>query len=341
MLPRKIICLIMLIASPLVYNPLIIFAKQDDERIKVIVTVEILKSIVSPIVNGAGEVSSIVSGGSDPHNFMLTPSTIKEAQESDLIVITGHMMWEKDLVKRVAGERKVPEESISLNLLDLEGIKLLNLNGERNIHGFWLLPDNALTIAEAIRNKVLEIKPGLSRKIQENFFLFERDIYVLKRFLSELSEKHGLTNRSVVIGFYAEHYIAEAMGLKVEATLIGEGEYMRPESLRIIYDGFRTGRFSCMIVSENAILMENVQSAVKEISEETGCPIAYVIAVSSGALEKYDAIMYYNAGQVHGALLSGDKPLNSGFNIYLFAALIFLIIIVFETILLVKGRSKL
>jgi hypothetical protein len=178
-------------------------------------------------------------------------------------------------------------------------------------------------------------------KILDNYFLFEKDVYALKRFLSELSERHGLINKSVVIGFYAEHYVAEALGLKVEATLMGEGEYVRPESLRSIYEGFESGRFSCIIVSENAMLMENVQSAIKEISGETGCPIAYVIAVSSGSLEKYDAIMYYNAGQIHNALLSGSKSSTGGFNIYLFAALIFLIIIVFETILLIRERSKL
>ncbi|MEM2913704.1 MAG: zinc ABC transporter substrate-binding protein [Candidatus Bathyarchaeia archaeon] len=342
MLRGKIIYIITLIASSLILSPFTnIYAGQDGEKVRVIVTVEILKSIISPIVNGVGEVHSIISGEVDPHNFMLTPSIIKEAERADIIVITGHMMWEKDLVEKVAEERELPEESISLNLLDLNGIKILDLNGERNVHGFWLLPDNALTIAEAVKNRILEIKPEFSQKILENYLLFEKDVHAFKSFLSGLSERHNLINKSVVIGFYAEHYVAEAMGLKVEAALIGEGEYVRPESLRSIYEGFRTERFSCIIVSENALLMENVQSAIREISGETGCPIAYVIAVSSDGLEKYDAIMYYNAGQVYNALLSRKGSSASGFNIYLLAALTFLFIIVFETILLVKERSKL
>lgn len=342
MLPGKIIYIVMLAASSLIFIPFAnIAAGQDGEKVRVIVTVEILKSIISPIVNDVGEVHSIVSGEVDPHNFMLTPSIIKEAQEADLIVITGHMMWEKDLVKKIAEERELPEECFSLNLLDLKGIKILDLNGERNIHGFWLLPDNALTIAEAVKKRISEIKPEFSQKILENYLRFEKDVRALKNFLSELSEKHDLINKSVVIGFYAEHYIAEAIGLKVEATLIGEEEYVRPESIRSFYEGFRSERFSCIIVSENAMLMENVQSAIREISDETGCPIAYVIAVSSHGLEKYDAIMYYNAGQVYNALLSRKGSSADGFNIYLFAALIFLLIIVFESILLVKGRSNL
>lgn len=342
MLHGKIIYIIMLIAYSLILSPFAnIAAGQDGEKVRLIVTVEVLKSIISPIVNGVGEVRSIISGEVDPHNFMLTPSIIKEAERADIIIITGHMIWEKDLVKKVAEERNLPEESISLNLLDLNGIKILDLKGERNIHGFWLLPENALIIAEAVKNRILEIKPEFSQKILENYLLFEKDVHALKGFLSGLSEKHNLINKSVVAGFYEEHYIAEAMGLKVEATLIGEGEYVRPESLRSIYEGFRSERFSCIIVSENAMLMENVQSAIREISGETGCPIAYVIVVSSEGLEKYDAIMYYNAGQVYNALLSRKGSSASGFNIYLLAALIFLLIIVFETILLAKERSKL
>ncbi|MEM1582269.1 MAG: zinc ABC transporter substrate-binding protein [Candidatus Bathyarchaeia archaeon] len=316
------------------------FARPDD-KIRVVVSIDILGAIISPIVNGVGVVYSIVSEGTEPHSFTLTPNTVNMALDSDLIVVTGHMGWENDLVRRVAEEKRAHTDLISISLLSLTGIRILSLNGERNIHGFWLLPDNALVIAKAVRDKLSELKPEYAQKLSENYAAFERDIYSLKIFLSNLSEKYNLSSRSVAIGFYAEHYIAEAFGLKVDSILIGEEEAVRPESLRKIYEGFRSGRYACIIVSDTALLIKSVKDALREISTETGCPVAYVIAISTSGVKKYDAIMYYNAGQVYSALLSKHEMVSSGVNIYLLTTVVSLLVIIFETALLVKGRIKL
>ena len=311
-----------------------------EERVKVAVSIDILKPIVSSIVGDVGEVYSIVPEEAEPHSFTLTPDIIRNVSNSDLIVITGHMEWEKNLVNQVAEARNIQSSMISLNLLDLSGIKILEIEGERNIHGFWLLPDNAIVIAEAIKDKLSVLKPEYSGIFLHNYEVFENEVFSLKEFLNRLSEKYGLLGRKVVIGFYAEQYIAEAMGLKVGAVLMGEGESIHPGSLSEIYDGFKSGKYVCIIVSDTALLMSNIRGALKEISEETGCSIAYVLIVSTNGLKRYDAIMYYNAGQVYSALLSEREAVSSGTNIYLLTTITALLIIILETILLVRSRVK-
>ncbi|MEM2342148.1 MAG: zinc ABC transporter substrate-binding protein [Candidatus Bathyarchaeia archaeon] len=318
-----------------------IFSSLENGIVRVSVSIEILKSIISPIISGVGEIHPIISGDIEPHSFTLTPDAIDIARESDLIIITGHMKWEEDLVNQVAKERGVSADSISINILNLNGIRILNLNGERNIHGFWLLPDNALIIAKEIKERLLKLKPELSEKLSDNYEAFEKKISNLKIFLHNLLNKYDLYNRSVAIGFYAEHYIAESMGLKVAHLLIGEEESIRPESLRRIYEGFKSGEFSCIIVSDTALLMEGIQNALEKISKETGCPIAYVLTVSSNGIEDYDAIMYYNAGQVYGALLSKHEAVSSSSNIYLLVIIFLLLAIIFETALFFRGRIRL
>lgn len=316
------------------------FSIQMKEKIKVTVSIDILKPIVSEIVGDIGEVYSIVPEGTEPHSFTLTPDAIKSASDSDLIVITGHMGWEEKLIRQVASEKGVQPESISINLLKLGGIKILEIEGERNIHGFWLLPDNAVVIARALKDKISALRPEYSEEISHNYAVFEEEVSDLKNFLNNLSERYNLLEKNVVVGFYAEQYVAEAMGLNVDIALIGEGATLRSGSLSKIYEGFKSGKYSCIIVSDTALLMGNIQEALKELSKETGCSIAYVLTVSTSGLERYDAIMYYNAGQIYNALLSEHKANSSGISIYLLTSIIALLVIILETILLVRGRVK-
>lgn len=313
---------------------------QREERVRVAVTIDILKPIVYSIMGNIGEVYSIVPEEAEPHGFTLTPSVIRDALNSDLIVITGHMEWEEELVKQVAEEKDVQPGSISLNLLNLTGIKILEFEGERNIHGFWLLPDNAVIIAEALGDRLSELMPEYSEEFSSSFTLFEEQVSSLSRFLNGLSEKYGSSGKKVVICFYAEQYVVEAMGLKTGAVLVGEEETIRPESLSRVYNGLRSEEYACIVASDTALWMAGVQSTLQQVSGETGCSIAYVSVVSTEGLEQYDEVMYYNAGQVYSALLSEHRPTSSGFDVYLLTTLIALLIIVFETVLLVKGRMR-
>jgi zinc/manganese transport system substrate-binding protein len=336
---RKTIIIMLLLAFPSPW--LKTCGARQNRMVRVVVTIDVLRPIVSSITGNVGEVYSIVPENAEPHSFTLTPSAVRNASDSDLIVITGHMEWEADLVNRVAEEKGVNPDSISINLLDLiesNGI-LLELEGERNIHGFWLLPDNALLIASALKDRLSAIRPEYSEEFLSNYIVFRSKVSSLKAFLNRLSEKYASSGRKVVIGFYAEQYVVEAMGLRVGAVLVGEEEVIKPESLSRVYDGFKSGEYACIVISDTALLMSGVQNALQQISRETGCSIAYVSAVSTNGIENYDSIMYYNAGQVYSALSSGRAPVSSGFNIYLLTTLAALLVVTLETIILVR-RGK-
>ncbi|MEM2273471.1 MAG: zinc ABC transporter substrate-binding protein [Candidatus Bathyarchaeia archaeon] len=330
--------IIMILAFMTEIDASIAFTEQNNRPMRIIVSIEILKTIISPILSGVGEVYSIVSEDAEPHSFTLTPNAISYVSESDLIVVTGHMEWEEKLIEETAKVKGVSASSISINLLKLNGIRILDLDGEKNLHGFWLLPDNALLIAREVKERILKIRPDLSQRIIENYEKFEREVLSLKDFLSGLSNRYNARDRSVAIGFYAEQYVAEAVGLKVSSALIGEGEVLHPETLRGIYE--RPREYACIIVSDVAILMENVKRALEEISEKTGCPIAYVLAVSSFGLDKYSSVMYYNAGQIYSALLAVRSPASSRSDTYFFIITALLIVIAFETIFIVRRRIR-
>lgn len=316
------------------------FAEQNDKPVRVVVSIEMLKTIASPLLRGIGEVYSILSGEAEPHSFTLTPGTIDYACNSDLLIVTGHMTWEEKLVEEVARIRGASADSISINLLRLDNIKILSLDGEKNYHGFWLLPENALIIAREIREKILRMKPTLSQKIAENYEEFERKVHGLEGFLSLLSSKYDIRGRNAVIGFYAEQYVAEAIGLNVNLALIGEEGVVRSETLRRIHE--KPSDYACIIVSEVAVLMGDVRKTLEEISERSGCPIAYVLTVSSYGLDEYNSVMYYNAGQIYSALLTKRPPTpETGLNIYLIVIIALLIAVAFEALFLFRRRISL
>ena len=314
----------------------------DSGGIRVTVTIDILKTIVFPIIDGVGEVASIVSGEVEPHSFTLTPSMIKDAANSDLIVITGHMEWEEELIRRVAEERGMDSERISLNLLEVSGVRILEIEGERNLHGFWLLPENALAIAGALTDRLRVLRPEYSQRILENYESFAREVNELRGFLKGLKEKYGLRGGKAALTFYAEQYIAEAVSLEADAALIGEEGMMKPSAIIRIREGAKSGEYACIIVSEVALLMENVKEKLEEISRETGCPAAYVLTVSASGLRRYEDVIYYNAGQIYNAVLSRRGSPSNGADIYYLAVIaVLLTTVFFETLLLfIKVRVK-
>jgi ABC-type Zn uptake system ZnuABC Zn-binding protein ZnuA len=313
----------------------------DSGGVRVTVTVDILKTIVSPIIDGVGEAASIVSGEAEPHSFTLTPSIIKDAANSDLIVVTGHMEWERELIRKVAEERGVDSEAISLNLLEVSGVRILEIEGERNLHGFWLLPENALAIAGALTDKLRALRPEYSQRILENYESFKGEVNGLKGFLESLKEKHGLRGGKAALTFYAEQYIAEAVGLEADAALIGEEGMVKPNAIVRIREGAKSGEYACIIVSEVALLMGDVKEKIEEISRETGCPAAYVLTVSASGLRRYEDVIYYNAGQIYNAILSRSGGSSNGADIYYLSVIaILLTAVFFETLLLIKVGVK-
>jgi len=315
----------------------------DGEGIRVTVTIDILKTIVFPIIEGAGEVNSIVPEEAEPHSFILTPSIIKDAARSDLIVITGHMEWEKELIRRVAEERGVNPESVSLNLLEVDGVRIFSIEGERNIHGFWLLPENVLAIAKALTDKLKELRPEYSQRISENYNSFSKEIDALKSFLRNLKEKYGLSGKKAALTFYAEQYVAEAIGLEVDDVLIGEEGAIKPGAIMRVRERAKSGEYACIIASDEALMMENVKGNLEEISRETGCTVTYVLTVVTRGLRRYEDVMYYNAGQIYNAVLSRNEVSSNGIDThyyYLTIIAILLVTVFSETLLLIRARGR-
>ncbi len=137
-------------------------------------------------MQNVGTPELLVKGNGSPHDYQLRPSDAKLINESDLI-IWGGVSIDGYLAKSVEnlGDAK---KSKALDLSEIKKLKLLPVRTATNWahehnhdHGhdhdhshdhfdahFWLDPDNAIKIAQAIADRLAEIDPQHAKIYQRN-----------------------------------------------------------------------------------------------------------------------------------------------------------------------------
>jgi len=161
--------------------PFFVKANEPVNLPKVVVSIKPIHSIVANIADGVFEPVLLVDGSASPHSFSLRPTDAKNIYDSDVIILAS-----KDLEAFL----NKPLESYNKNkkiieLVNIEGIKLYDIRGgdsehsesEHHHHGeydphVWLLPKNAIFIANEILNVLVEIDPVNTPKYSNNFIKF-------------------------------------------------------------------------------------------------------------------------------------------------------------------------
>jgi ABC-type Zn uptake system ZnuABC Zn-binding protein ZnuA len=272
-------------------------------KIKIAVSIGVLKNIVEEIGGNRVEVFSIVPPNVEPHTFTITPQVIYQASTARLIVIDGHMDWEMKLVEQVANAKGMKQSDISINLMDyadkmtiLEIPSWTGVSG-RNYHGYWILPENVMVMAEAIKNKLSEIDPEGVGYYEENFAKLRGEIDALKR---EIMNLRGKTSGvKAVLAFLAEQYVAYMFGLEIASILtIEEGGSPTPKTMETAYNTLKEGG---IIIASDVSSKMPVYNTVQELSKQTGAPIIEVMITMERG---YIPITMYNIGVISGMLLN-------------------------------------
>ncbi|MVF14314.1 hypothetical protein FT643_19430 [Ketobacter sp. MCCC 1A13808] len=124
-------------------------------------------------------VTTLLPEGATPHDYALKPSDLKAIQQADLLVWLGPQG--EPYLDKVAQRAQ-----ISLNWESVPGLKTLSLrdamhdedhqpdqqerfghNSAYDLH-FWFNTENALLLAQAIREKIVAIRPELAPSIAQN-----------------------------------------------------------------------------------------------------------------------------------------------------------------------------
>ncbi|MBO3763443.1 MAG: metal ABC transporter substrate-binding protein [Thermoproteota archaeon] len=328
----------------------VVLEQPQDENKKIVVAVSI--GSLAPLVYSAGgnfvEVVSLVPAGTDPHEFIPTPSTISLATNSSLVVVTGHIGWESKLAEEVANNKKLSVEDVSINCFsDLKNnLTFLSLpsdlGGGINLHGFWLLPSNALVIVKAIANKLAVIDKAHASYYYYNYELFKSKLSAFKLFMSETLKDSNLYSKAVVAVTPDAQYLLAAFNFNVSQIMVNEGEEARPEVLSSIREGLKSGKFALIVATDLSTQSSSFKSA-EEFSKEFNVPLISTYTLSSENLRDYFAFMSFNLGIITSSYSTynsstASKGLNTLDYSLIALSFVLLILVLVETFILVRRR---
>ncbi len=291
---------------------------QTTPALRVAVSIQPLAGIVREVGGIQAEVSILLPEGVEPHAFALTQTVIDMAVSADLLVLTGHFDWEEELATLVG------KPYISLDDYEAFGASLLPLDGyvsslsrsidrgqphahDENLHGYWLLPRNAVAIANATRDLFSSLNSTYSQYWGNRFSEFVTEVSELEAFIAEQKVVHQLTNVKVIITFPAEAYIAKALGLQVRGLLMeGENIFISGPELIAVEQALQNGSIHLLLASDVAQLQAAGEFA-QQLSVDSGVPLVWVRAVFS-TLEDYVGVMAYNTGAITTGVSGGISP---------------------------------
>ncbi len=324
---------------------------QSEPELRIAVSVAPLGGIVSEIGREYVEVSILLPEGVEPHAAQLPQSSIDAASSADLLVLTGHYPWEDSLVEQV--------NTPHISLVDFEafGAELLLMpghqgdastpaqdhdHGNENIHSYWLLPKNAIAIANATVDQLTALSPENTDFWNLAFQKFVQDIEEFQNLVTELDQEYAFSELNAVVVFPAEAYVAETFGIEVIIALSqGEDVFVSGSDLLAVQTGLANGSIDVILGSDVARLQPGGEFAI-QLAEDTNSDIIWWRVIFFSGLSDYLSIMSYNLGVLTSAM-EGGSPVESNVAVnYLVIGIagFLAIVVLIESVLLIQNIKK-
>jgi zinc/manganese transport system substrate-binding protein len=274
------------------------------------VSVPSLAGIVQEVAGSHYNTRVLLEQEADPHAFTVTPEIIAIADEADLLVFAGHFHWEEELANLTSTPFITFHDDGAWENYEEYGAEFSPMPGgvveegdehdnEGNPHGFWLLPKNALAIANATRAALTTLNSTLSNEWTSNFEVFVESIRELEELIDSLDEVYGFSEMHAVVVTPAEAYVAEAFGITSDAVLQIDEITISGAKLLELQQAIRNGSINLIIGSDVSQFLTGGEFAYQLQADYGGVLIWWRTVFF--AESDYFWMMNYNLG----ALISG------------------------------------
>ncbi|MFW9962280.1 MAG: metal ABC transporter substrate-binding protein [Candidatus Sifarchaeia archaeon] len=353
---RRIACLVPLILFllPLIMSGVTLEVRAQDPPINTIaVSVTSLAGIVQEIGGSQASTAVLLEQETNPHSFTVTPQIIAIAENADLLVFTGHFHWEEELANLTSTpfitfhdvDAWENYEDYGAELSPMPGGEIEEADGEHNHegnpHGFWLLPRNALAIANATRFALTTLNSTLSNEWDSNFEEFLDSINELEESIQSLDEIHHFSGLHAVLVAPAEAYVAETFGISSEAVLQVEDITISGAKLLEVQEAIRNGSISLIIGSDVAQVQTGGEFAEQLQADYGGTLIWWKTVYFAGA--DYFWMMNYNLGALISGLegrsgASADNTVNIG--LIALSGVLGVLVAIESVLLIMRARAE-
>lgn len=286
---------------------------------KVAVSVASLAGIVEEIGGPLIDTSVLLEQETDPHAFTITPETLAIANAADLLVFTGHFHWEEELANQTAtpyitfhGEDAWENyEDFGAAYSPMPGnIEEAHSEDEHthdgNPHAYWLLPRNAIAIANATQAALTVLNGTLTETWNENFVAFVNNMDYLLQLITDLDSIHEFSGLRAIAVTPAEAYVAEAFGIQCIAVLQIEDITLSGAKLLEVQSALRNGSVQLIVGSDVSQFKAGGEFAYQIQADYGGALIWWKTVFFPEA--DYFSMMTFNLG----ALVSGIEGGSGG-----------------------------
>jgi zinc/manganese transport system substrate-binding protein len=316
------------------------------------VSVSSLAGIVQEIGGSRYNTTVLLEQETEPHAFTVTPEIIAIADEADLLIFTGHFHWEEELANLTSTPYITLHDDNAWENYEDYGAELLPMPGgqeevggehdhEGNPHGFWLLPKNALAIANATRAALTSLNASLAGEWSSNFEDFEKSVSDFEELVVSLDSVYGFSEMHAVVVAPAEAYVAEAFGITADAVLQAEDITLSGAKLLEVQEAIRNGSINLIIGSDVAQFQTGGEFAY-QLQEDYGGVLIWWKTVFFAEAD-YFWMMNYNLG----ALVSGlegrsgnitDNTVNIG--LVALSGVLGVLVAIESVLLIVRARAE-
>lgn len=319
------------------------------------VSIAPLAGMVERVGGAHVETFILLPEGVEPHAAQLPTESVDAASNADLLVFTGHFPWEEDLVEQV----EVPfitmnDENALANYMDYgaklspipgyhdeehnEGALSQNHENDGNPHAWWLLPTNAIAIANTTRVALFTLADTLSDYWNAMFSNFVNDVRSLIDLVKSMDEDYEFSSMKAIVVFPAEAYVAEAFGIETVAYLQEGSVQISGQELLEVQEALENGSVSLIIGSDIARFQAAGEFAY-QLVEDYGSTLIWWRVVFFEGLSDYISVMTHNLGALTSGLeeRTGGVVSNQNLNLGLIVLSgILAVIVVIETLVLIQ-----
>jgi len=260
----------------------------EEEKIKIIVSIEPQKTFVEKVVGDLGKVTTVIPPGYSPANYQPSPKEIEDISSGDIYFSIGVESEKSFILPKL----KDLNENIILVSLQEEVIKKHDPlyigehsdshddheheEGEVDPH-IWLSPKRAVTIVESIRDHMIDIDETHETHYIENAQKYIEELEALDEEIEESLK--GLKNKSIIIYHPAFSYFAEDYGLNM-ITIEEDGKEATAKRIQSVVDFAKNNSVKVVFYQD-----EFDSSQAKIIAQEIGGEVVEVSPLSGNYIE--------------------------------------------------------
>jgi zinc transport system substrate-binding protein len=230
----------------------------EDDRIRIVVSVLPLKEFAERIGGDNVKVTVMVGEGQDPHGYEPRPSQLKDVARADLFFKVGsglefENVWMETLIEQ-NGDMEIVDGSQGIELLESgEGENGTRAGEDENDHDhedhdphIWTSPVNAIRMVETLRDALMNIDPENAGEYGNNSLTYVKELEVMD---AELRTGLGPFPGGKFLVYHPSFgYLAHEYNLS-QIAIENEGKEPTPSGIQAIIDQAKAENITTVFVS--------------------------------------------------------------------------------------------